>query len=383
MLTRTELSDLERSLRGTATLTVYLESAAADPAERTAWRRRLTEELDAVRRALRDAAHAEREAFERAVTHLEARLDGTDERPPSHGWVGLVTPDGVRHAAALPVPVPTLVAWGDGMRIAPYLRALAPSGPVTVAVADSRKVRIYSLRDGVLEAHGTLHARAHVGPVTHMGGPPRPGFHTGTRGAAGTDAADRALLAGRERMLRELAERLVDVAGPEGWILVGGIPEVATAALGCLPHGLRGRTRQVDGLDVHATPAEIAARAGAAVSELRQEDSMAAVGEALDRYGAGGAAAIQREGVLEALRQGAVDRLYLSERFLHDDPITAEQAVRAAFDQDADVTFVDAPAAGRLDSEARGVAARLRFAPTRGQAPLTASPSPALPPEAS
>jgi hypothetical protein len=289
--------------------------------------------------------------------------------------VAFVTADGVRHAEGVPVRLSPLVAWGDGIRIAPYLRVLERQGVTAVAVVDSRAARVYALHDGELHDRGALHAHAASGPVSHMGDAPAPGFHAGTRGTTGTDAAERARLVGRARMLDELAERLVEVAGPHGWIVVGGIPEVAAAAVERLPDAARGRARALAGLDVHATPAQVAGRAAEETTRLRREAAMADVEMLVARHAGGGTAAIRRDGVLEALRERAVDRLDLSERLLDDDAPLAERIVREAFDQDAQVSCVDGPAAARLDAEAQGLVAQLRFVPTRGQPPVAAPPS--------
>jgi hypothetical protein len=372
MLTRTELYELERSLRGTKVLSVYLTDTAADPAERTVWRWTLSRALAETRATLGGASHAEREAFERAVALVEERLAALPEGLRFAGWVAFATPDGVRHAEVLRVPMPVLVAWGDGIRVAPYVRALARQGAAAVGIVDSRTARVYAYRDGVLEGHGTLHAETHLGPVLHMGDHPRPGFHPGTRGVTGTDAAERARRTGRLRLLRALAERLVPLAAPDGWVLVGGIPTVASAALARLPDDVRVRARAIAGLDVHATAAQIAAHVESAVAALQREADAAAVAEILDRYAAGGTGSVGRQGTQESLREGAVDRLYFSERFLHDEPLAAEAAVQAAFDEDAAVACVGGAAAERLDAEAGGIAARLRFVPAREQPPLTA-----------
>lgn len=367
MLTRMELLRLERSLRGTRTLSVYLDGPASDPAERTVWRRTLSAAVDDARDALRDAPHDEREAFERAVGWLDARLEATPTERRAPGWVAFATEDGVCHAEALPASVPTVVAWGDGVRMAPYLRVARWHRPAVVAIVDARSARVFTYRDRALAARRSMHAHAHAGPVTHMGSAPAPGFHPGTRGETGTDEAERARRIGRERMLGELAERLVSLAGADGWILVGGIPEVAAAALAQLSDEVRARARRLDGLDVHATFAEIAARAADAMTEMQRAADSAAVDDVLARYGAGGTAAVGREAIAEALREGALDRLYLTARFLDEAPRAVEEIVRAAYEQDAQVSCVGGAAAERLDADAGGIAARLRFQLAREQ----------------
>ena len=67
------------------------------------------------------------------------------------GWVAFVTADGVRHTERLSVTTPTVVAWEEGIRIAPYVRALTEAKVVIVLLGDARKAAIYRLLEGRIE----------------------------------------------------------------------------------------------------------------------------------------------------------------------------------------------------------------------------------------
>lgn len=372
MLTLLELVQLERSYRTGKALTVYLDGRSPDPAQRTAWRRALNHALAELRDSLHEAPHAEREAFARCVEALEESLADHDGALRTRGWVGFFPEEGVAHTEALPVDVPMVVAWGDGIRVAPYLRALKQHQPAIVALVDSRMARIHRFAHGTLEEVETLRAHAHVGPPQHMGAPPRQGFHTGTRGTAGSDATDRELRAATADMLRTLSDRLATLAGSDGWILVAGIPEVVSDAMSAMPIRLEPRVRRVEHLDIHATRAQIAAAAEAGAREARREYDLARVTDLLERYAAGGHGMAGFPLTLEALHEHAVETVYFSGEFLSAHPGGAELLVRAAFDQHVRPEYVSGPAATRLDDEAGGVGASLRFVSTRKRPPVRA-----------
>lgn len=362
MLSYAELLELDRSLRGSKVLSVYIDGHAPDPAERGVWRRRLESSITSLHRTIESAPRAEREAFEKCVRLLWERLATIPGAVRAMGWAAFVTEDGVRYAEALPVPMPMLAVWGAGARVAPYVRALKQQRPVIVAMVDHRRARLYRFRLGALEELETLRAHAHVGPIERMGGGPLSHFHPGTRGATGADEADRVLRSGHERMLAELADRLVDLAGDDGWIIVGGTPQPAKAAVRALPARVAPRAQVMPSLDIWSTRADIKRAAARGASMLRGARDREHVAELIERAAAGGLGTVGVEPTLEALRAGSVEALFLSQRFLEQQPAEAEAAIRGAFDQGAYVEDVTGTAATRLDAEAGGMGARLRFA---------------------
>ena len=307
------------------------------------------------------APRDEREAFARSVALLRERLAPTPGALGAPGWAAFVTQGEVRHASALNVSVPFLVTWETGARVAPYVCALTQQGHVVVAIVDTREARLFRYRAGALEKADTLRAQAVVGPTYHMGDAPRDRFHPGTRGTTGTDAAERALRAGTDRMLAELAERLKDIAGKDGWVVIGGTPQAAIAAEAALPPALAPRALRVPTLDVRASDAEIRDRAEEAVAALRQSRQVALVAEVLERYGADGLGAAGTQATWRALDARTVQELLLTGRYVKEHAEEAETAVHAAFDQGALVEALAGAAAERLDRDGAGIAARLRF----------------------
>ena len=365
MLTLLELVQLERSYRSGKALTVYLDGRSPDPAQKTAWRRALNHAVAEVRDTLHDAPHGEREAFARCVEAMEESLADLDGALRARGWVGFFPEEGVAHTEALPVDVPMIVAWGSGIRVAPYLRALKQHQPAIVALVDSRMARVHRYAHGALEEIETLRAHAHVGPADHMGYPPRQGFHTGTRGTTGSDTSDRELRAATADMLRTLADRVATLAGSDGWILLAGIPEMVSDAISVMPIRLERRVRRLEHLDIHATRAQIAEAAEAGAREARRECDLARVTDLLERYAAGGHGVAGFPLTLEALHEHAVEMLYFTGQFLEVHAAGAEVLVRAAFEQRVRPEYVSGPAATRLDDEAGGVGASLRFVSMR------------------
>lgn len=361
VLTYAELIELERSLRRAKVLSVYLDGTSPDPATRYAWRLRLDNALRDIEGTLESAPRDEREAFARSAMLLRERLAPMPGALGAPGWAAFVTAGEVRHAGALNVSAPFLVTWETGARVAPYVCALTQQGPVIVAIVDTREARLFRYRGGVLEKVDTLRAQAVVGPSYHMGDAPRDRFHPGTRGTTGTDAAERALRAGTDRMLAELAERLKEIAGKNASIVIGGTPQAAIAAEAALPNGLASRALRVPTLDVRATDAEIRDRAEEAVAALRESRQAALVAEVLERYGADGLGAAGAQATWRALDARTVQELLLTGRFVKEHAEEAETAVHAAFDQGALVEALAGAAAERLDRDGAGIAARLRF----------------------
>lgn len=373
MVTRSELMQREQALRGVKTLSVYLGNAwTDDPAQRDAWRIALKNAVEARRAELRHASHAEREAYDACVAHLWAHLASVPGVIGDPGWAAFITTDGVVQAEAVAVDLPTRVDWGEGMQLAPYVRVLKQGVPAVVAVVDSAEARLYRYAARRLARLDVVRAHKHVEAPQHMGSAAPPGFHQGTRGAAGADEADRARIAAREGMLRELADRLAAETASGGWILIGGIPSVVGAALGALPTSARMRAHGLETLDVHATEAEIARAAERGATEASRARDAAAIEEILSLARSRGKGLTGWTGTREALRQHAVDRLCFTERFLLAHPVEVELGVILALEQDADVAQVSGAGAERLDAEGEGIGVRLRFLPTRETPPVGA-----------
>jgi hypothetical protein len=359
MMNSSQLVALERSLRGTRVLSVYLDGTAKDPAKQRTWRAQLDHSLNDLRAWLGDSPRAERAEFEHSVRALEHQLATFTGNVGAPGWAAFITPDQVHEASSLPVAMPTRAVWSTGACVAPYMRALKELRPVVVALGDSTRADVYRYHLGALEHIETVRAHHTVRAPTHMGDRPRSGFHPGTRGASGRDQAQRSLLEGTNRMLREAAERVMEVAGPDGWIVTGGIPEVSEHLAQKLMPLAPDRVLSVS-LDVHASEAELAEAAQAGASTLRNAMDATRIAEIVDGEDATGLGAVGPAATRRTLDQARVRELYVTHRYLEHHAAEAEAAVRAAIDQSALVEEVSGVAAEQLDALG-GMAARLRY----------------------
>ncbi|MGH7714087.1 MAG: hypothetical protein ACREOG_22595 [Gemmatimonadaceae bacterium] len=360
MLTHQELVAFARSLRDERVLSVYLDGSLHDPKEKRVWRLELDHQLKSIRQNIQGTSHAERELFEECVRFLAKQLHTFNGALGAPGWAGFVTGPGVQYAELLPVPMPTLAAWRKGPRIAPYVRALKQNRPVIVVLADTRDAAIYRYVHGALEHVDDVHARVVPDEPMHMSKPPRPGFHPGIRGTPGRDQAQREVAAASKRMIAGAAERAAKAAGDEGWLLVGGIPEISAHVTDAIGKLAEGRVRHVPSLDIHASEAQIATAAQEGASAIRDDVDAQRIAEMTDRDEAQGMAALGRTAAQHALEQKRVRELYLTHRFIEEHTREAEDAVRDALDQGAMVEEVERAAAARLDKHG-GIAARLRY----------------------
>ena len=361
MLTHAELVALHRSLRDEHVLSVYIDGAAPDPAIQRSWRLQLEHSLHDVRAGLANATHEEREQFERCVRQLVARLDGIQVAVGPAAWAAFVSADGIREAHRVPAPGVTRAAWTKGPSLALYVRALKESRPVIVALVDARRAVLSQYGFGLLHRIETIHAHHVVEPPAHMGGAPRKGFHTGTRGATGRDAAQHSLLEGRNRMLARAAKRVAELAGPEGWIVLGGIHGIVTRLAQRLASA-KGRLLEIDWLDVHSAEADIARAARAGAEKLRNTADLQRVRELEEQAGAHGLAVLGPAATRHALEQASCRELFVTHRYIVEHGADADEVVRAALEQDAVVEEVSGEAAVRLD-QGGGMAAGLRFRP--------------------
>ncbi len=359
-MTPQDMATLLRDGAGAGTLTVYLDARVTDPAMRHAWRPALTAALREARAAIADAR--ERADFDRAAAFLEQPLPAPAGAWGAPGWMAVATPDGLRHAAELPVAVPTHAAWRDGPVVSPYLRVLKQHRPVIVALVDSRSARFFRYAWGTLTALADETLSAPDGVALATGSELRASSSPAPRGALDTERADRRRAALFRRLASLLGARLAALAGEDGWLLIGGTRAWAQHAGQLLAPRFTGRLLVDPSLDHDAPDREIARAANEAASALRAAHGAALLDRLLERMlpqgrGSAGVPATQR-----ALRAQAVDLLLLSPEFLRLDGRAAEDMVRAALAQGADVEVLSGEAAEQLDRRADGIAARLRYA---------------------
>ena len=360
MLTYTELTDLEHSLRGRHVLSVYIDGTLANPAEKHAWAVRIDHSLNDVRGWLVGSSHTEREEFERCVRRLLSELDAFNGNGRGPGWVGFITADRVWEASRLPISVPTRVVWSTGMSVAPYMRVLKEARPVAFALVDATRADLYRYESGELKAIDTVRAHHVIAQPAHMGNTPRIGFHSGTRGDTGHDSAQRSLQEGTNRMLRDVETRIVRLAGRDGWIVTGGIPKISHLLAERLEKRASGRVLDLPSVDIHSSEAQLATAARFAAHALRSAVDARRIAAVVDHEEAQGLGTLGLTSTIEALDRWCVRELFLTATFLEQHAAAAEQAVRAAIDQDALVEQVSGDAEVQLDAHG-GVAARLRY----------------------
>ena len=360
MLTYTELTALEHSLRERHVLSVYIDGTVPNPAEKHAWRVRVDQSLNDVRAWLAGSAHDEREEFERCAERLLSELDAFRGNVRGPGWAGFFVSNRVCEASRLPVPVPTRVVWSTGISVAPYMRVLKEARPVAVVLVDATRADLYRYEGGELKAIDTVRAHHVVTPPAHMGNAPRAGFHPGTRGDTGHDSAQRSLEEGTRRMMRDVETKTVRIGGPDGWIVAGGIPKISHQLTEHLQKLAPGRVLDLPSLDVHSTEAQLAEAARFAAHTLRSLLDARRITDVIDDEQAQGLGTLGLTSTSDALDRWCVRELYLTGSFIERHPAAAEDAVRAAIDQDAVVEQVAGDAEIELDAHG-GIAARLRY----------------------
>lgn len=360
VLTNSELAELVHSLRDERVLSIYIDGTAEDFAAPPKYHLDLEHSLKDLRKWLADSSHAEREGFEQCVRLLEERLPPTAGAIRSRGWVAFITRDSVRYAEHLPLVMSTLAVWSTGPAIAPYMRALKQVVPVVVAIADRRKATLFSYARGKLERQKTIGAHTKSGTVSHMGDPPRPGYHVGVRGATGHDEEQRVMANATNRMLKEVVDEALALSGSNGWILTGGVPRTSVELARMIEGSAPGRVLSLESLDIHSTDPEIAAAAEEGASVLRSAVDLKRIEEVIEQATGSGLAALGPAETREALEQSRVRDLYLTHAFVEDHAAEAEDAVRSALSQGACVEEVSREAARQLDGHG-GMAARLRY----------------------
>ncbi len=373
MMTHDRLVELYRSLKDEPVLSVYLDVDQHDPAERDAWRRRLERELGEARRAV-ESNGGEHQDFEAAWERLRSELEPFEGFVGGRGWVGFASAGSLHYAEALPVPMPDLVRWEKGIRVAPYMRGLKQHRPVVVVLADRLRARILVYRNGAVEEPEDLLADTALGDLTDVGthkraytnrvqGPEGGGRGTisGVRGETATDQAQRILEVSSDRMWKELGQAVAARAGNDGFVIIGGPTETSSRLAGYLPESFADRCVERSSLHFDMSLAEVRSEAEKAAHELSSAHHAALVETIVDLARSGGRAVLGRDATERALRDMRVDTLLISSSFLRADPDFADHCAGTALLQHASVDEVGGAGGERLDAEAGGIAARVRY----------------------
>ena len=359
MLTRSDLAALYTEHRHSRVLSIYLDADEHDPARRRAWRRSLDKLLYSARETADSTG--ELDAFDRAEALLKKDLRQYDAFLPGRGWAGFATADQLLYAETLPVPMPDLGCWEDGLRAAPYVRALKQALPVITVLVDSRHAQLYEYRQGDFAEIDSVDADRFFGDLSDVNMSKRATTHSGVRGMTDTDAAHRIEEVGVERLLKSLVESVPAQAGADGTVIVGGPAAMATKLVQRLRKQMDGRVVEDSSLAFHMSPAELRAATEASASKATLARQASLVGQVADLSASGGRGSLGREKTESALAARQVEMLLLSRQFSLDNPLFADHCVGAALEQDADVEEIGGDAATRLDSDGGGIGARLRY----------------------
>lgn len=354
-----DLSTLQHSLKGQHVLSVYFTAKANNPSQRNRWRARLKSELRRLEHSLTGAEATDHRAFRAARAAIEALDD--PGLVHAEGIACFATARGVQRVERLPFAVDTTLAWGDGVALAPLMRARRADRLVILAVADGKSADLYSYRNGRMETLESLRVEPHLRQPTHMSSRVTMRFHPGTRGIAGQDEAQREWAAATERLARSAARQIAHHAGDSGWVVLGGRPDTVHQIEHALPKVVQQRCGVVPGVTLRTPRRQLEHVVAEAASSLRNEADARALQHLADGGDERHGAALGENAARRALDSASVARLYVTPRFVSEHAERAESAVRSAIEQGADVETVSGAPAETLDAMG-GIAARLRYA---------------------
>ncbi|HET9947720.1 MAG TPA: hypothetical protein VFQ22_02225 [Longimicrobiales bacterium] len=357
MLTRRALSELSKSHEHDLVLSVYLARKNADPGDRGAWRLRLEAALAEIAKSLEERAPGELAAFESARGHLTSALDRVGRVLPAEGWAAFASEEGLIHACELAFAPREIARWRRGLYVTPYLRAFKDERPVGLALVDHWHARIYSYEEGRLTLRDELSADRTAVDASDVGVSKRPATSTGVRGATRTDYARRIVGENAKRLRRQIAERLSALIGDHGGVVLGGTERAVSALRSELERSMDGRIIEAPEISFDSTIDELTAAVAERASELTTMRQARLLEACAGERGARG-----WNDTYRGLTSAAVDTLLIARPWLEASPDDAEQLVRMALAQGAEVEELGNELGLRL-AEDGGVASRLRFRP--------------------
>ncbi|MDH3270115.1 MAG: hypothetical protein OEN56_02210 [Gemmatimonadota bacterium] len=357
MLAPEQLANLYKAHRKDPVLSIYLDADQTDFAERGKWRIALKTAVAQERERVGDP-----ERFDRAFEFLREPLEEKEGGFLSgKGWVGFATHEGLIHSESLPVPMPNLVRWEDGLRVAPYTRALKQARPVVAVVIDSRRARILRYRMGRLSQQNYLEADTYLGDLSDVNAGKVASTHSGIRGETGTDAAQRLLDVERGRLVTRVAEEVRSEVDRDGLLVIGGVDRTVDALEEALGDFARDRRRVRGSLSFDMSDAELRTEVEAGASDISDALQSELVDRLLNAARSDGDACLGEEETERALVEGRVDTLVIADSFHRASSDRADHFEGAAFEHGASVVEVGRGAGDVLQSEAGGVGALLRY----------------------
>jgi hypothetical protein len=366
MLTLDELRAMRGRTAGRPVLSVYLAAEEHDPAQRTAWRRRLDALLDAARA---EADAAQRGQFDAARARVEDAVAPVTGFLPGPGWAAFAAPDTLLWHGSLPAPAPDRAAFRSGPLLAPALRSLKQARPVLLALVDERRARVFRYVAGAATETHDLRADPYIDDLSDANTSKRAATHSGVRGATATDAARRTLQIEMGRMLDDVAALVLELAGDDAIVLYGGSTEAAAGLRRRIAERLGDRADEDAGLYLAMPAPAVEAAIERLASRVSVRLQAAAVEEVLEHAGTAGRAVLGRDAAQRAAEAGQVDRLLLSRGFTAAAAEDAERLIGLTLDRGGDVEEVGGAAGALLDERAGGVGARLRYARPPAPAP--------------
>lgn len=342
------------------TLSVYVAGGLSAPTMRGAARIVMRQQIDAAR-GTHHVDDVGPHVFERCVASFEKHLPSDTVLHRRGTWFCFVAANDDVVSGSVADNVESSVAWDTGPAIVPLLGTGVPT-PAFVLLLDQEHARLCRLED---DGMTTVHDEA-VEPLAvvgdHMGSQPRQGFHHGTHGETLTERTQRRRRTARERIQASVRSVVESTMGDTGVLVVGGADEATQAFVATLPASAVRRTVIAPDLRLETGTAVATTRARTALHQLVDRELCRWFDVLLeDRQGAGRAASGPVE-VERALAFGDVAQLVLSRTFARRHARGAHRLALRAIGEGAAVHVASLDAAARIDADADGIAAELRFA---------------------
>ena len=359
MKTRSDLASLSRAVEEKLVLSVYLARENEDPGKGPAWRKRLDVALGHLRSDVEARAPADLPAFEQASGRVMTSLEAFGRILPHEGWCAFATDDRLWLAEGLSFRPAEIVRWRLGACVAPYIRALKAGRPAILAVLRGLHANLYRYERGEFSEESELHGEPPPDEAGDVGISKRASMASGVRGVTRADHVKRARDENEKRHRKNLEEALIEMAGEDGVVVIGGTQKAISAVRKDLEAALAGRITEVPELASDAEREDLVAHVRAAVSRLTEERQERFLESSADPHrGSGGWNETYR-----ALAAASVDKMLVARALVESSPDDAERLVRLALAQGAEVEEVGGELGDRLMEERGGVAARLRFVP--------------------